>query len=205
MAPVLLCPECGAKHPLDGVSGAAFPCKGCGRTLKVPQQVPTPAAVGAPPGVDPDLPWPQAGSGASTSTRVLSTTTPPEPPIPPVAPVAPPPAAAPKRPPRPSRPRDPVPPRWMRFALWIVSVPLGFIIVFGIAQIIGVLNSNQLEDVALDTGFARFMPIARLLPFVALVTAGLVQAGVYGLTRWRNQRTSVRVAAATRAPSDVNR
>ncbi len=191
MAPVLLCPECGEKHPLDGVGGSAFPCKGCGRTLKVPQQVPTPAGVGAA-GVDPDLPWPQAG--ASTSTRVLPAT-----PVPgaaaaaaadvPVVPVMPPVTpAAPKAAPRSSRPRDPVPGRWARFGLWILAVPLGFIIVFGFAQIIGVLNSNQLEDVALDEGLARFWPIARLLPFVALVTAGLVQLGVYGLTRLRARR-----------------
>ena len=31
MAPVLLCPECGEKHPLDDAGGSAFPCKGCGR------------------------------------------------------------------------------------------------------------------------------------------------------------------------------
>ena len=37
MAPVLQCPECGTKHPLDSVgAGSAFPCSGCGRTLKVP-------------------------------------------------------------------------------------------------------------------------------------------------------------------------
>jgi hypothetical protein len=52
------------------------------------------------------------------------------------------------------------------------------------------LNSNQLEDVALDEGWTRFMPIARLLPLVALVTAGLVQGGVYGITRLRSRRNA---------------
>src|SRR5580765_1026471 len=104
MAPVLLCPECGEKHPLDGIGGSAFPCKGCGRTLKVPQQVPTPAGVGAA-GADPDLPWPQ--SGGSTSTRVLPATPPPGaanaaevPVVPILPPMAP---AAPKAATRPSR------------------------------------------------------------------------------------------------------
>ena len=47
MAPVLLCPECGTKHPLDSVGArSAFPCNGCGRTLKVPEQAATVAAAG---------------------------------------------------------------------------------------------------------------------------------------------------------------
>ena len=195
MAPVLLCPECGEKHPLDGIGGSAFPCKGCGRTLKVPQQVPTRAGVAAG-GSDPDLPWPRAGGSASTSTRVLPATPPPgastatDAPVMPVTPAV---APTSQRAPRPSRPRDAVPGRWLRFSLWIVAVPLGFVIVFGLAQVIGVLNSNQLEDVAIDVGVARFIPIARLLPFVALVTAGLVQLGVYGLTRLRAKRSGTRI------------
>jgi hypothetical protein len=86
-----------------------------------------------------------------------------------------------------------VPAAWIRFALWIVAVPLGFVIVFALAQVIGVLNSDQLEDVALSEGWTRFMPIARLLPFVALVTAGLVQGGVYGLTRLRARRSGTAI------------
>ena len=39
MAPVLQCPDCGTKHPIDVASdAAAFRCSGCGRTLKVPEQ-----------------------------------------------------------------------------------------------------------------------------------------------------------------------
>ncbi len=39
MAPVLQCPDCSTKHPLDVASSAsAFRCEGCGRTLKVPAQ-----------------------------------------------------------------------------------------------------------------------------------------------------------------------
>ena len=178
MAPVLLCPECGAKHPLDTVGGSAFPCKGCGRTLKVPQQVPAAAAAAAPRGADPDLPWPRPSAPDPTSTRVLSTT-PPPPSVPPAE------RAAPKRR---ARPRDPVPARWLRFVLWIVAVPLGFIIVFAFARAFGMLNSTQVEDVVITEGLSRFWPIARLLPFVALVTAGIVHGGVYGITRLRARR-----------------
>jgi hypothetical protein len=81
-----------------------------------------------------------------------------------------------------------VPGRPIRFALWLVAVPLGFMIVFGFAQLIGALTSNQLEDVALVEGWGRFIPIARLLPFVALVTAGIVQLSVYAITRLRARR-----------------
>ncbi len=186
MAPVLLCPECGAKHPLDDIGGSAFACKGCGRTLKVPQQVPVPAAAAAAPsaaapGVDPDLPWPSALGADPTSTRVLPTSPPPSPPK----------AAAPAPKPRKAAKLDPVPPRWIRFGIWIVAVPLSFVIVFGAARGLGMLNSNQLQDVVITDGWSRFFPLARLLPFVALVTAGLVTAAVYGLTRLRASRASV--------------
>jgi hypothetical protein len=36
----------------------------------------------------------------------------------------------------------------------------------------------------------RFWPVARLLPFVALFTAILVQAGIYGLARLRGRSGS---------------
>jgi len=189
MAPVLLCPECGAKHPLNDIGGSAFACKGCGRTLKVPQQVPVAAAAaaapvssGASPAVDPVLPWPSALGADPTSTRVLPTTPPPSPPK----------AAAPAPKPRKAAKLDPVPPRWIRFVIWFVAVPVSFVIVFGAARAMGMLNSNQLQDVVITDGWSRFFPLARLLPFVALVTAGIVQGAVYGLTRLRASRASVR-------------
>ena len=94
---------------------------------------------------------------------------------------------------------DPVPARWIRFLLWIVAVPLGFLIVFWLAKVIGVLTTNQIEDVALTEGLTRFAPIARLLPFVALVTAGLVHGGVYGITQLRVRRHAAALGTSTRA------
>jgi hypothetical protein len=184
MAPVLLCPECGTKHPLDGVNGSAFPCRGCGRTLKVPQQVRV-AAADVPPGRSP--------APVSSSTRVIPVSSlPPEP----AAPESSSETARPSR--RRARPFEAVPPRSIRFALWIVAVPLGFVIVFALARVIGVLNSTQIEDVALDEGWARFVPIARLLPFVALVTAGIVHGSVYGISRRRARRSSAALGPSTR-------
>ena len=38
MAPVLECPDCNTKHPIDVSTTSVFRCNGCGRTLKVPPQ-----------------------------------------------------------------------------------------------------------------------------------------------------------------------
>ena len=48
-------------------------------------------------------------------------------------------------------------------------------IVFAFARASGMLSSNQLARRGARRGLGRFWPIARLLPFVALVTAGIVQ------------------------------
>ena len=188
MAPVLLCPECGTKHPLDGVNGSAFACRGCGRTLKVPQQVPAAAAHGS-----------GAGSPAPNpnSTRIIPTLprTPDGSAREPAAPASE--AAPPRR--RRAGPVDPVPARWVRFLLWVIAVPLGFLIVFALAKVFGVLTTNQIEDVALTEGFTRFVPIARLLPFVALVTAGLVHGGVFGITQLRARRHAAALGTGAHA------
>jgi hypothetical protein len=187
MAPVLLCPECGTKHPLDGVNGSAFACRGCGRTLKVPQQVP--AAVGHGSAAVPAASDPSSTRVVSTSPRMPDGSA--------GRPAAPAPdAAAPPR--RRAGSIDPVPGRWVRFLLWIIAIPLGFLIVFEVAKAIGVLTTNQIEDVALTEGYARFVPIARLLPFVALVTAGLVHGGVYGITRLRARRHAAALGTSAR-------
>jgi hypothetical protein len=198
VAPVLLCPECGTKHPLDNVAAsAAFPCSGCGRTLKVPAQARemTAAAAGS-----------EAAAGAAASplpeplpaplpephaTRVMPAV-PPEPVAAAAVSTAPPlgpPQGLPaldlarerREPPKPA----PAAPAWARFLLWLVAVPLAFLVVFGFARTFGLLTTNDVTDVALAEGWRRFMPIVRLLPFVALVTALFVTGGVYGLTRLR--------------------
>jgi len=191
VAPVLQCPDCGSKHPLGEVpESGAFPCKGCGRVLKVPERVaqsarpqaaptrveapvaPAPVAATAPP--------PVASEPSATAVMPVVETNPrPEP-------VAPAPPAA-----RPLDDRKPLGkvPVWMRFLLWIVAVPLGFIIVFVVARAFGVFTSSQLSDVFLANDADRFWPVARVLPFVALVTALIVQAGVYAIARLRGGRS----------------
>ena len=89
-------------------------------------------------------------------------------------------------------------PWWMRLLLWIVAVPLAFLFVFLVARAFGVFTTNQLSDLFLANNTARFWPVARLLPFVALVTALLVTLGVYLLARCAARRPR-RSALAERA------
>jgi hypothetical protein len=77
------------------------------------------------------------------------------------------------------------PPLVLRLALWAIALPLGTLLVFGIASSLKILTKSQLEDTFLLAGWGRFVPIARLLPFCALATALIVQLGVFGLERLR--------------------
>ena len=226
MAPVLLCPECRTKHPLDAVGGrTAFPCTGCGRTLKVPVAAAAatsaassaPAPAFSPPPPDPHAtqvipatpppapepvfsPEPAFDSGPAFDPEPASTLVPPDleppapfaaavmpdplPPVPaPSANAGPPPGLGEVKPP--AAWRDLIPPRVVRFALWLVAVPLAFLIVFGFARLVGLLTTNNVSDVALAEGWHRFMPIVRLLPFVALAAAGIVHGGVFGIAQLR--------------------
>ena len=108
---------------------------------------------------------------------------PTEPPVPPSTPT---PASGPGFVPPP--PGSLKPPLILRLAIWIIALPLGTLLVFGIANRLKVLTRLQLENTFVLTGWGRFVPIARLLPFCALATALLVQLGVFGL-EWRRVRT----------------
>ena len=181
MAPVLQCPDCGTKHPLAAVPDAGtFPCTGCGRTLKVPEVVPRTARSSAPPvapAAPPPSSEPEPAVKAAPATRAMPvakrSVAPPGPVPTPV--LGPTPLFAPV-------------PLWMRFVLWVVAVPLSFFIVFVLARATGLFTSSQLSDVFLATGAGRFWPVIRILPFVALLTAGLVHGGVYAIARRRGRR-----------------
>ena len=173
MAPVLQCPDCGMKHPLAKVQDqAAFPCEGCERMLKVPEQLRVPAR------------------RASDTTNMMPAAS--APPTTPIAPAPVPPAPAPPTPTtfEPPHPSATVP-RSVRFLLWLVAVPLGFVLVFGAARAFGFFTSTQMQDVFLAD---MFWPVIRLLPFVALVTATIVHVGVLVLGRRRARRS---------APADI--
>jgi hypothetical protein len=174
VAPVLVCPDCGTKHPLTSIGERpAFPCEGCGRTLKVPTAAMA-VATGSVPAAAPGR-----AAAPEPRTRVM----PVDEPLPPM-PVTAPSSAEPPEPPA----RDPIPPRWARVLIWIVAIPLAFMVVLAFARATGLLTTNEISDVALAEGWGRFWPIARLLPFVALAAAGFVQGGVFLLTRMRERR-----------------
>jgi len=213
VAPVLLCPECGTKHPLNGLgSRTAFPCSGCGRTLKVPAVAHAAAdrlPASMPPPVD-DLPWPVASPSAPTmdphATQTFSAAS--VPPIAPIAGIEPLPSPVVTAPEVPARARGGaggavglIPARPIRFLLWVVAVPVAFLVVFALARMVGLLTTNEVTDVALASGWSRFWPIVRLLPFVALGAAGIVQGGVYGIAQLRANRRRVPVAANAAARS----
>ncbi len=203
MAPVLQCPDCGTKHPLASIGDrSAFPCEGCGRPLKVPEaalhaQRPASAAVGAPaeaPAARPartvstaDAARAYAGNGA---TQVMPAAA-----VPGARPLAPPPAFL-------------AVPWWIRLVLWVVAVPLSFVVVFLIARGFGAFTSQQLQDVFLASNVGRFWPLVRLLPFVALMTAGIVHGGVLVLGRRgaiRQRRTGSRTRGRLDASSPSTR
>jgi hypothetical protein len=111
----------------------------------------------------------------------------------PSAPEQPPPPHFPPRrvapsPMRRAGPRGTELPRIARFGIWIVAVPLGFLIVFEGARLFGLLTQRQVENVFLLPGWNRFWPVARLLPIWALVTTLIVHFGNIGIEYWRAQR-----------------
>ena len=164
MAPVLQCPDCSTKHPLDVAHEAAsFRCSGCGRVLKVPAQFRTvPAAGHAGPAPHPN------GSAPKPTIRQQRAM-----------------AGA-------------VPLLW-RLVAWLIALPLSFVVVFLFARAICVLSTSQLEDVFFEAGWDRFWPVARLLPFVALLTAALVHFSVLGLSHWRSLHATRRLNATRQA------
>lgn len=188
MPAALQCPDCGHQEMLENVGReATFRCGGCGRALKVPAQFRAarrdPGEVGAPRSQSP-----------VERTQAM-------PKVPPLAPThAAPGAQVPIVPPgggwpavggatagaaAGATPEPRHPPLILRLALWVIALPLGSIIVFGLASSFGVLTKSQLEDTFLLAGWGRFIPIARLLPFCALATALIVQLGEFGLEQLR--------------------
>jgi hypothetical protein len=89
----------------------------------------------------------------------------------------------------------------MRLLLWIVAVPVSFLIVFTLARMSGLFTHDQLTDVFLASGRSRFWPLARVLPFVAVLTALIVQGGVVLLGRRRAGRGRAQAQGSTTAGS----
>ena len=197
MAPILQCPDCGTKHPLDDVPDTgSFACRGCGRVLKVPESVGNRARGGQPaPAPTPaDVVVPPTAPNDTAATRALPTVTTNR--SKPTSPSKAQPASAPGV----ARPALGSVPWWMRLLLWVVAIPIGFVLVFFAARVLGYFTSAQLSDLFLASSRNRFWPVARLLPFVALVIALLVQGGVYAIARLRARRSGA--ATPTRSSGE---
>ena len=186
--PMLQCPDCGARHDLGGLGDAeTFRCDGCSRALKVPLQIREARARGGDAtqvmavtarsrsqAVANELGAHGVAPGAAGSTRTTG--------------------AASGSAGRSSwlsfgSTTSPVS-LWLRLAVWCIAVPVGLFIVFGGARSMGWVTMDQLIKTFTGQGWDRFAPIARLLPFAALVSATIVQASVAGLER-RIKRTVV--------------
>jgi hypothetical protein len=189
MAPVLQCPDCKTKHPLDAVGGvSSFPCSGCGRTLKVPEVARAHVAAA------PDVPEATRVVPVATSSSVAA-------PAPERAPATATPPLEP--PPETAAPRRADVPWWMRLLLWIIAVPVSFALVFSIARMSGLFTHDQLTDVFLASGRSRFWPLARVLPFVAVLTALMVQGGVVFIGRRRARRRAQAHGSTTTGNRDA--
>jgi hypothetical protein len=171
VAPILQCPDCGQKHPLDAVSATpAFKCHGCGRMLKVPHQL-IPSTPEAPEPPPPHFP-PRRVPAAMRAPRGLS---------------------------------GKELPRFVRILIWVVAVPLGFLLVFGTTRAFGFLSQRQLEDTFLLSGWGRFGPIVRVLPFWALITALIVHFSNIGIVRWRQREKPPGGTSRSRRPINGRR
>jgi hypothetical protein len=196
MAPVLQCPDCGTKHPLASIADdvSTFPCRGCGRKLKVPESVPGRAPAPAPAAVPAAAPAPEpAPAPAPEATRAVPVAAAPPDPTPHASLGGSPDPASDARGAAPVGSYAAVP-WWARLLLWIVAVPVAYFVVFLFARVTGLFTSTQLSDVFLANGVNRFWPVVRILPFVALVTAAFVQGGVMLIGR----RKAVRQRATSR-------
>ncbi len=233
-AQLLQCPDCGFRHDLAALGDVfMFRCEQCGRALKVPAQFRDGAPVAPPrplvPVVDPSAPAPAPTPIPASAPNPASVPVRAPTPIPagaaaPDSGVAP--AAAPPEttdttdtmmraaPPGPAtRPaarrrrgaRPHVPLGW-RLLIWVVSVPIGLLVVFQLlARKLGWLSQNDLLDAFTAGGWDRFRPIAQLLPLAAFVIALMVQVGVYGVERWYRRKMRQVAVGALAATADEDR
>ena len=181
--PALQCPDCGHREPLEGLGDVVtFSCGGCGRPLKVPAQFrnadasPVPEAAAAPAPTQrvavqgAAAPADQSAAGADQSGErpdwreefPLATVT---------ADAA----------------QGPLP-WWARALIWLYALPLSLVIVFSAAHSFGWLTREDLVNTITDVGWDRFVPVARVLPLAALLTAVIVQVSVVAIEALRKRR-----------------
>jgi hypothetical protein len=193
----LQCPDCGHREMLDALGDVdTFSCGGCGRALKVPAQFRTVAAPAAAASAVP----PHATAASPRVAASAASTAPPEP-APDPAPAidwreqypldtAASRAAA-------SKEREPLA-WWLRGLIWLFALPFSLVVTFAAFHSFGWLSRNDLVNTLTEVGWDRFVPVARVLPVAALLTALIVQVSVIVLESARNQRRRTRAGTAQR-------
>jgi hypothetical protein len=187
MASALQCPACGHKHRLSELTGdPIFSCEQCGRLLKTPMEYRRPDASGPV-----DMPRSNGkGSTARGGSKPRDSGSVPRTAAPVAAAAASSPAAAPAKP----RRRSPRSPATLAIPLqiigWVFALLLGGIIVRYIARFTGVLTGDSIIDLITGTGFGRYLRLFAVVPFWALVSAGLMTLFVEGARRWQARQDS---------------
>jgi hypothetical protein len=75
---------------------------------------------------------------------------------------------------------------------WLIAIPVGLAAVVYPARETGFLSGQNLLDVIVDTGWARYWRVIAIAPVWALITALLVQLMVFGMRRLGERRRRVR-------------
>jgi hypothetical protein len=208
MAQGLRCPHCGHKHPVDELPGTpTFRCAGCGQVLKTPRQyrVPTgpqqdtrrsvtraPSTYQRPPART--APVPRVDAYAGEATEALPTVGPPRKARP---------APAPNGAARPVSARPLAVP--LRVLVWLVTVPLGLLVVVLLARWTGLLTGNNLFDVVSGSGIGRYVRLFAIAPFAALVIATTAHFAIERLPVVLARRRARRAASRYDDPYDDRR
>jgi hypothetical protein len=184
VASALQCPACGHKHRLSELTGdPIFSCEQCGRLLKTPVEYRRPDASGP---VDP-----HRSNGSATVSRGGSAKR--DKPSVARQPVAPAVGAATVAPARP-RHRSGRAPATLAIPLliigWIFALVIGGIIVRYLARFTGVLTGDSIIDLITGSGYGRYLRLFAVVPFWALVSAGLMTLFVEGARRWQARDAS---------------
>lgn len=201
MASALQCPACGHKHRLTGLNGdPVFACEQCGRLLKTPVEYrrPEPSGPSEAPRPNGTARVERGGSATRDQTSVLRRRGAP-------ATAASATAASTGGAAR-SRRSAPRPPATIGVPLqilgWVVAILLGGIIVRYLAKFTGLVTGDSLIDIITGSGWGRYLRLFALVPFWALVTAGLMTGFVEGARWWTEHR---RTMPSGRAPSTAAR
>jgi predicted RNA-binding Zn-ribbon protein involved in translation (DUF1610 family) len=201
VAKALQCPNCGHRHPLSEVADrSSFACVSCGQVLKVPAAYRRSPPEGARPVASSAAPpRPPAPPRSRDSTRTMdrgavaaaaaaasagggAAAVAPTPPTPPGSLLGSPRSA------RRNAAASPVGSclgRWARFLVWLVSIPVAFLIVIVPARLAHFITGANLVGVVAGTGMGRYLRLAVVTLIWAFVAAALVTLIVMMIERRR--------------------